>query len=107
MTATDTVKHKPATQLPWKPWTKRVHHEIYAANDQIVAEVRQCSGPNGSTHEDAAYIAHACNAYPQLVAALRKLIDCRVNDARGTFTGEFINARLSATTLLRTIGESA
>lgn len=68
-----TTWNKPLNPLPWKPWTKRVHHEIIAANDVTVAEVRQCEGPNGSTAQDAAYIAHACTAYPQLVARLEIL----------------------------------
>ena len=64
------TNNKPATALPWRPWTRRIHHEVFSG-DVIVAQVRQCTGPNGSTHLDAAYIAHAANAYPQLIAALR------------------------------------
>ena len=36
-----------------------------------------------------------------LAAALRRIIDCRVNDARGIFTAEFINARIDAEAALK------
>jgi hypothetical protein len=97
------TKHTPATPLPWKPWTKRIHHEIYAANDQIVAQVRQCEGPNGSTHQDAAYIAHAANAYPKLVAALR--LAANGLDTTGQTTKQSNDARNHARALLRELGE--
>jgi len=58
-----TTTRKPATPLPWE------------AADR---EVRGYGNPRGTVTmdddtlpQDAAYIAHAANAYPQLIAALR------------------------------------
>ncbi len=64
---------KPATPLPWIGWTARKHHQVWGDNrNRLIAEVRQLSGPNGfESSQDAAYIAHAANAYPKLVEALK------------------------------------
>lgn len=52
---------KPATPLPWKPFGPFVIDE----NENEVA--------SGGYGIDAAYIAHACNLYPELVEALEQL----------------------------------
>ncbi len=52
---------KPATPLPWKPFGPFVIDE----NENEVA--------SGGYGIDAAYIAHACNLYPELVEALGQL----------------------------------
>jgi hypothetical protein len=52
------MKMKPATPLPWHPM-KVGGRQDYAADPQ-----------------DARYIAHACNAYPKLVAELRTAQEC-------------------------------
>ena len=55
------TKHKPAKALPW---SASVYTQRVIAPDGI---------PITNSTSDAAYIAHAANAYPQLVAALRDL----------------------------------
>ena len=60
------MEHTPATPLPWIVNLRR--HVVTADASQDAAH---CKGSNGV--EDAAYIAHAANAYPRLVEALRKV----------------------------------
>ena len=61
---------KPGTPLPWE-----VDREIvlWQAGDDELEEVATASRLSACTH-DAAYIAHACNAYPKLVEALKRRI---------------------------------
>ena len=62
------IKHKPATALPWE-----VDEEAtVCGNNSAVAFTRRRE--SAYMDEDAAYIAHACNAYPKLVEALREAI---------------------------------
>ena len=80
---------KPATPLPWvKGWGKGVtgmaagHHYGFssdledlrkdAKNAEVIVSAPVSLGFIASTFSDsdAAYIAHACNAYPRLVTAL-------------------------------------
>lgn len=65
---------KPATSLPWIVWNDETGCLIQEEQCEFthvptsVAEVyRDC--------KDAAYIVHACNAYPRLVEALREVIE--------------------------------
>ena len=60
------TKHKPATALPWNV------RQGYVSGDSLII-ARMERGYYEDREQDAAYIAHACNAYPQLVAALRDL----------------------------------
>lgn len=83
---------KPATALPWKSDKRTINGvEIGAtvplsAHGVHVAEVGYGDGPlsfvNGAdgeavtratSRQNADYIAHACNAYPRLVAELQRL----------------------------------
>ena len=66
---------KPATPLPWE-MTRDSYAvmRIWGADGYDVA----CTKGDGSIpikgrYDNAAYIVHACNAYPELVAALRGL----------------------------------
>lgn len=61
------VKNKPATPLPWT--SNPDSQNIYSANDRKGAIAMAIN-----TH-DAAYMLHAANAYPKLVAALLALTE--------------------------------
>lgn len=79
---------KPATPLPfrigeyiapdltdaWAEGDKRLYERaLYGADQVKVAVLEQWVGDKeaAEAEQNAAYIAHACNAYPRLVAALR------------------------------------
>ena len=66
---------KPATPLPWTKGPHRDAHvygpsmcNIYTLKDNLPPLAEKV------TYTDAAYIVAACNAYPELVDALRKAI---------------------------------
>ena len=59
---------KPATALPWKIVAGQSEREIFRADD-VTHSIARC-GFQGE--KNAAYVVHACNAYPRLVAALRE-----------------------------------
>ena len=73
-----TKQAAPATPLPWDTGTgahTAVGHAI-CADAVIIASVSGRGYPIGEgwapeSEQDAAYIVAACNAYPELVAALR------------------------------------
>ena len=76
------IKHKPATALPWIVNQRR---HVCSANE--FTDIAHAQGDTTQANIDnAAYIAHACNAYPKLVAALRWAIggmeDFGPNDMR-------------------------
>lgn len=59
---------KPATELPWHiDHYDGLEERILNQEEWYVASVDLEYGER----DDAAYIAHACNAYPKLVEALR------------------------------------
>jgi hypothetical protein len=98
------TKHTPATPLPWKavgPKTAE-QHVIMSATENVGAFLRI----------DADYAAHAANAYPKLVKALRELVAERnsiaeeLADRNGiTITDHGERERTYA--LLRELGEDA
>lgn len=53
--------------------------------------------------KDAEYYAHAANAYPKLVEALRVI----AQSARGEFAGDLVTARRYAEALLRELEEGS
>jgi hypothetical protein len=69
------IKHqpvRPATPLPWNAWVEEEgegpefeNHNISGYGDAFICELG-----SDEPKVDAAYIAHACNAYPKLVAEL-------------------------------------
>ena len=66
------TNHKPATALPWEAIPYR-----YVLNSATRARIHAESNAPviddaNPSLDDAAYIAHACNAYPELVEALRR-----------------------------------
>ena len=96
--------NKPATSLPWK---LRPREEglgaIDSTTDIPVAQAFQVgTRDQDMTHalrqQNAAYIVTACNAFPQLVAALR--LTAALCDENG-------HAGKKARALLRSLGEEA
>lgn len=72
-----TAKHQPATPLPWNMQDggrSNLAHVEREDNGEQVCSI------NKRRVADAAYIAHAANAYPKLVHSVNALI--------GTFLGE-------------------
>ena len=94
------VKHKPATPLPWRTSPAR------SAEVQQQSGVRTIGlmGMDGAVN--AAYIAHACNAYPRLVKAARYLA-AMVEDAAliRADPADTQPARVMMQDLLRELGE--
>lgn len=99
------IKHTPATPLPWTAinWevnkrTKLRQHALrgpdYPVNLRGLA--------TGPEQRDAAYIAHAANAYPKLVEALA-LIENSGSFKGGTSIKELQNI---ARSVLRELGEA-
>lgn len=93
-----TTKHAPATPLPWETVEANATIPIRGANGHTVASVRYDERYDGP---DAAYIAHAANAYPRLVEAIQ-------NDLRG-YLGDFPpnHPATILRDLLRSLGEEA
>lgn len=74
------VKHQPATPLPWRSThpmkldDSAPRHglvRIDAGHFPSVAQMVEYDKRNAVPVQDARYIAHAANAYPKLVEALR------------------------------------
>ena len=79
-----TTKHTPATPLPWHKGIKQAEQIVYDVSGWAVANATVYHG-EADAHDcraNAAYIAHAANAYPQLVAALRQMIGAHGNIGR-------------------------
>lgn len=71
-----TVRHTPATALPWMTWRQLKDGSENVVNSER-AFVCEVGIPIGDPEErdyrhDALYIAHACNAYPKLIAMLQR-----------------------------------
>ena len=66
---------KPATPLPWHVGLRQAEQIVYDAKGWAVANATVYHGAAdvAETKANARYIAHACNAYPRLVEALRTL----------------------------------
>lgn len=97
------VKHQPATPLPFE-----VHE---ATSTRVGFDIQSAEGAaliayNLRLSEDAAYIAHAANAYPKLVEALRAAANHinRITNPAANY-GEFQEVR-TARALLRDLGEA-
>ena len=92
---------KPATALPWTIEQIGVTDAGPRGVDgvfDIGPLERRISTVAGL--EDAAYIAHACNAYPKLVEALREIVD-----PTGGWTNLRVDNAKAAADLLRSLGE--
>ena len=69
---------QPATPLPWyRNGSSHVYNTARSAIDGVGGEWPVCyatfTEPKDGAPQNAAYIVHAANAYPELVAALRDL----------------------------------
>lgn len=103
----------PATPLPWIVGRDSKTHNRPTRNwetgidngDVPVADA--CGASQAEAHQDAAYIVHACNAYPKLVAALREYVDvvASINDPN-TFNVTVKDEGHHARDLLIALGEA-
>ncbi len=97
------TKHKPA--LPYKVSAdiaadaKQFPVAIRDANDWSVAYL---TGTVTESHHKAAYIAHAANAYPKLVEALRTMLTI---DNAPAYRADKERTVIAVHTLLRELGE--
>jgi len=91
------IKHAPATPLPWanQPGDDSSHGVLSNWRGEPF-EVAANAAPT-----DAAYIAHAANAYPRLVEALREA-SVSINSKVVGYERERMNRWIS---LLRELGE--
>lgn len=102
--------HKPATPLPFASehqdisYTGAEGHFVTARNSEdLIADVWLLNGLNAEQcKQNAAYIAHAANAYPKLVRALEDAYDALV-----TYGYEKEDRGVRALALLRELGEAA
>ena len=97
------TKHTPATPLPWHEKQVHLNYQGRVLMHSIEGGTRRLDDQSGHfTPEDAAYLAHAANAYPKLIDTLRA-----VNAAVHPF--DSIANRLAAAAayaLLRELGEA-
>lgn len=95
--AGNAMKHTPATPLPWN---NCVLNWVQPGDDKTE------NSPQGFMKRDSAYALHACNAYPQIVAALRQYVDVvsNVNDPT-SFAPQIKDEGHHARNLLRSLGE--
>ena len=68
------TKHTPATPLPWKVGPPSTTTNAVAGQRGIWSGKRGVADVYGYP-ANAAYLAHAANAYPKLVEALRKMLE--------------------------------
>lgn len=102
-----TTKQKPSTPLPWKLHMKASYSTLSKKHDHLGARLKSLNGESiatvleGHMGVDAAYIAHAANAYPRLAEALRDIeMETR---SGGQWTAAEINEVARA--ILRDLGE--
>lgn len=101
-----TARHKPATPLPFRiaavSPARHPSYPIAASIEGRTVEVgRVYIAARGGSDKDAAYIAHACNAYPKLVDALQDMA------AYQRLVGGPENSKFKhVQTLLRELGEA-
>ena len=73
---------KPATPLPWVQDPTGDAGSTYIGSPNVAWFTADCY-----KKKDAAYIVHACNAYPQLIALLK---GTHHNDSRAHIINEFL-----------------
>lgn len=116
-----TVKIKPATPLPWRADDDEIGSQINSCDEggeshlavarlgnleNWVDEICDAGRDDAASEDrDAAYIAHAANAYPKLVEALRTVN--RIIYAKGAPLGfnDYFEIRKAAVDTLRELGE--
>jgi hypothetical protein len=89
------MKHEPETPLPWR--VGDAGHTVFGPPNGNPSP-QTVTMSKGVRKKDAAYIAHTANAYPKLVAALRRLAERMPNDTEGAYA--------DGMKLLRDIGEA-
>ena len=112
-----TTKHKPASPLPWSvgPMAGGIFDgkdlpicRIYWPKKVDLAPVERRTEIAEISNANASYIAHAANAYPKLVEALRDLRRIAYTYQEGTVRNMLDMPRFKeAEALLRELGEAA
>lgn len=92
----NTVKHQPATPLPWRDLQGKVQDARGYATELPLQNPTLAVCVTENQHQDSAYIAHTANAYPKLIEALRDAI------ATTPPNSSFLESRIA---LLRELGE--
>jgi hypothetical protein len=92
----------PETKLPWKWLPDEGQFIVQDETMKIVAEV-PCQGCEAA---DGAYLVHAANEYPKLVAALRKINDTIYSVGAPLGSDRYFDIRGAACNALRDAGEN-
>lgn len=94
---------KPATSLPWALMDRASDGEYLAGITNMIGKsdplyhAEAHATIDADAAQDAAYIVHACNSYPRLVDALRRVLDSgEINNDAASY--------LDGRALLREIG---
>lgn len=95
------TKHAPATPLPWKTDENDELPPAVIRDNEYGDGIAEVQGEQN----DADYIAHAANAYPKLVEALRVIADRPPADD-GEHAAEVNWIVATAAALLRELGEA-
>lgn len=98
---------RPGTPLPWVRREKvDCNYGRYsAAMGPVILDPSEGEYAEACSEDDAAYIAHACNAYPRLVASLKECLALVESDYTGT-KGDLSNGVAPrAAALLTELGE--
>lgn len=85
---------KPATALPWHLDDRSVCGWLDRGGVLTDVETTVCEVFTGEDR-DAAYIVHACNHFPELVAALRDLLKAQDDEAGSLFESARARALLA------------
>jgi len=95
------VNHKPATQLPWK-LSEAFPYIVTTPSDRIAETL---GSDRAIKNDNAAYIAHAANAYPRLVSYLEDAL-VFVDYVADNGNNEADMVAHGIRTLLRELGEA-
>lgn len=95
---------KPATELPFASETRQFRINLVGGQrGRIIAATGRV---DETAQDDMTYIAHAANAYPKLVKALRKVLDLADAHA-GALKFDKTPVETDAEALLRELGEGS
>ena len=89
--------NKPATPLPW------IDRESYVSGDSLIV-AKMDRGSFETREQDCAYIVHAANSYPELVAALSQIA---TQPREGDIPQQVVRMQRIARALLAKLGEAA
>jgi hypothetical protein len=103
------MKHTPATPLPWIYKAHKDAHVYGPMNFNLYQEQGRIPVGEHITKEDAAYIVHAANKYPELVKALQYMMSeiraWQPDNASWQSGEEEADCFMRARALLRSLGE--